>query len=206
VSGATVLEARLVRKIRLERAAAVQDRAGQTGARIPTCKELRAQRARAAPARPAAVVLEAEAREHEVQALPAEAADRVAVAWGVPEAVAAAAVEVVAEQGNKSGLYWPGPLRSNSSQNLCELLISLCKAEGQPREHMLNDENNLITREIWLQVKSGVVRTVVRARKENEQTLVQRLTTPHRRDKLMSLSSRTLSAGSASTLAPAELQ
>jgi hypothetical protein len=54
------------------------------------------------------VVLEAEAREHEVQALPAEAADRVAVAWGVPEAVAAgaaAAVEVVAEQGNKSGLF-----------------------------------------------------------------------------------------------------
>jgi pyruvate/2-oxoacid:ferredoxin oxidoreductase alpha subunit len=71
-------------------------------------------------------VLEAEAREHEVQALPAEAADRVAVAWGVPEAVAAgaaAAVEVVAEQGNKSGLFWPGPLRSNSSQNLCELPI-----------------------------------------------------------------------------------
>jgi hypothetical protein len=53
------------------------------------------------------VVLEAEAREHEVQELPAQAADRVAVAWGVLEPVAAgaAAVEVVAEQGNNSGCF-----------------------------------------------------------------------------------------------------
>lgn len=104
---ATVLEARLVRRVRLERAAAVQDRAGQMEARNPTCKELRAQAARAAPARLEAVVREAEAREHEVQALPAQAADRLAVAWGVlkPVAAGAAAVEVVAEQGNKSGLF-----------------------------------------------------------------------------------------------------
>jgi hypothetical protein len=54
------------------------------------------------------VVLEAEAREHEVQELPAQAADRVAVAWGVLEPVAAgaAAVEVVAEQGNNSGVFF----------------------------------------------------------------------------------------------------
>jgi hypothetical protein len=53
------------------------------------------------------VVLEAEAREHEIQALPVQGADRLAVVLGVPEAVAAgaAAVEVVAEQGNKSGLF-----------------------------------------------------------------------------------------------------
>ena len=85
VSEATVLEARLVRRVRLERAAAVQDRAGQMEARIPTWKELRAQAARAAPARLEAVVREAEAREHEVQALPAQAAGRVAVAWGGSE-------------------------------------------------------------------------------------------------------------------------
>jgi hypothetical protein len=53
------------------------------------------------------VALEAEAQGHEVQALPAEAADRVAAVLGVPEAVAAgaAAVEVVAERGDKSGLF-----------------------------------------------------------------------------------------------------
>jgi hypothetical protein len=59
---------------------------------------------------------------------------------------------------------------------------------------------------IWLQVKIAVVRIVVRAKKENEQTLMQRLTMARRRDKLMSLSSRMLNGVSASTLAPAELQ
>ena len=49
-------------------------------------------------------MLEAEAPGHEVQALPAEAADRVAAVLGVPEA-GAAAVEVVAERGDKSGLF-----------------------------------------------------------------------------------------------------
>jgi hypothetical protein len=85
----------------------VQDRAGQTEPRIPTCKELRAQAAKAAPVRLVAVVLEAEAPKNEVQALPVEAADQVAVVWGVPEPVAAgaAAVEVVAEQGIKSELF-----------------------------------------------------------------------------------------------------
>ena len=60
-------------------------------------------------------MLGAEAREHEVQALPAQGADRLAAAWGVLERVAAgaAAVEVAAEQGNKSGLFWVGPLRSS---------------------------------------------------------------------------------------------
>jgi hypothetical protein len=54
------------------------------------------------------VVLEAEAREHEIQALPAQAVDRLAVVLGVPEAVAAgaAAVEVVAERGDKSDCVW----------------------------------------------------------------------------------------------------
>ena len=76
--------------------------------RIPTCKELRAQAAKAAPARVEAVVLEAEAPKNEVQAVPVEAADRLAVVWGVPEPVAAgaAAVEVVAEQGIKSGIVF----------------------------------------------------------------------------------------------------
>jgi hypothetical protein len=53
------------------------------------------------------VVLEAEAREHEVLALPVQGADRVEAVLGVLEPVTAgaAAVEVVAEQGNKSGLF-----------------------------------------------------------------------------------------------------
>ena len=52
-------------------------------------------------------MLEAEARGHEVQALPAQAADRVAVVLGVPEAVAAgaAAVEAAAEQGNNRVVF-----------------------------------------------------------------------------------------------------
>ena len=83
----------------------MQDRVGQKEPLIP-CKELLAQAAKAAPARRAAVVLEAEAQKNEVQALPVEAADRLAVVWGVPEPVAAgaAAVEVVAERGIKSGI------------------------------------------------------------------------------------------------------
>jgi hypothetical protein len=125
---ATVLKARLVRRVRLERAAAVQDRAGQTEAPIPTCRELRTRAAKAAPARLEAVVLEAEAREHEVQELPAQAADRVAVAWGVLEPVpaGAAAVEVVAEQGNNSGLFfgWTVALELSSKSLLASGLLS----------------------------------------------------------------------------------
>jgi hypothetical protein len=68
-------------------------------------------------------VLEAEARGHEVQALPAQAADRVAVVLGVPEAVAAgaAAVEAAAEQGNNRDCFWLGPVRSNFRRNFCQL-------------------------------------------------------------------------------------
>jgi hypothetical protein len=53
-------------------------------------------------------VLEAEAPGHEVQALPAEAADRVAAVLGVPEAVAAgaAAVEAVAKRGDRFGIVF----------------------------------------------------------------------------------------------------
>jgi hypothetical protein len=73
-------------------------------------------------------VLEAEAPGHEVQALPAEAADRVAAVLGVPEAVAAgaAAVEVVAEQGNNSGCFlaWTVALELSSKSLLASGLLS----------------------------------------------------------------------------------
>ena len=67
-------------------------------------------------------MLEAEAREHEVQAVLGQAADRLAVAWVVPELVAgAAAVEVAAEQGNNPDCFWLGPVRSNFRRNFCQL-------------------------------------------------------------------------------------
>jgi hypothetical protein len=126
---ATVLEARLVRKVRPEKAA-IQNRAGQVEPRIRACKGLPTQRAKAAPGQLEAVVGPA-ARGYEVRELPGQAADRpgaerVAVVWAVQEQVAASAgvgaAERAAEQGNKSGLFLAWAVaRELSAKCFCEL-------------------------------------------------------------------------------------